>query len=267
MRQKDDLRFAEALGRLAKGTMTAEDTDMFNKRCYKAHEELPENAKSAIHLFRTNMEVDAYNIKRVMELTKPGDEKIVFKAKDSVIGQSSPRDAAQALHALASMLAKDTYGLPSQITLQTGVRYMITANVDVSDGLFNGATGVMRFIEKTVAGPVAVWIHFDDENIGREARSNRLNITEKLELKNYWTPLQRVSRIFKTTKKGQAQICREMYPLTIAEGITVHKSQGQSMTLVVVTLSTSMDRNLLYVAIITSNNFEWTIFDWHFHAT
>lgn len=35
MRQKDDLTFAEALGRLAIGELTEEDIKMFKKRCFK----------------------------------------------------------------------------------------------------------------------------------------------------------------------------------------------------------------------------------------
>ena len=56
---------------------------------------------------------------------------------------------------------------------------MITTNIDVSDGLFNGATGIIRFIEQSLQGaPMAIWIEFDDSTIGKAARTDRRSIQE-----------------------------------------------------------------------------------------
>lgn len=249
MRQKDDLTFAEALGRLSEGKLTADDVNMFIGRTFKDHESLPPEAKAAIHLFKTNDEVDAYNTKRVLELTKAGDTKIPFNAVDKVVGNFSKTDSDQALFALKGLGTKDTQGLPTFIQLQTGVRYMVTTNIDVADGLFNGATGIMRFIEISHSGPQAVWIEFDDASVGTVARSARKSIADMLRLPANYTPVERVKKVFQVTKKGQAQVSREQYPLVIAEGITIHKSQGQSMSTVVVQLSARMERTLLYVAL------------------
>lgn len=226
MRQKDDLIFAEALGRLALGDLTMDDETMFRSRCYKDHESLPEDVKSGIHLFKTRLEVDQYNAKRIQELVTPETQKISFKAIDKVIGASSQRDANQALHALAKMPTNNTYGLPAVISLQKDVRYMISANISISDGLFNGASGILRFIELTRQGPQAVWIEFDDSSVGASARSDRKNVSDLLKLPAQWTPIQRTKKVFKTTKSGQAQVLREQYPLLVAEGITIHKSQA-----------------------------------------
>lgn len=249
MRQRDDLMFAEALGRLAKGMLTNDDTAMFKRRCFEIHENLPEEAKRAIHLFKTKAEVEQYNLKRVQELTNPDTEKINFKAIDKVVGASNLTDSKQALHALQKMPTDQTYGLPSTISLQKDVRYMVTVNINISDGLFNGASGVLKFVEISRHMPHAVWIEFDDPVVGSSARGDRKNVSEMLKLPLNWTPIQRTKKTFKTTKSGQAQICREQYPLIVAEGITIHKSQGQSMERVVVGLAKSMDRSLLYVAL------------------
>lgn len=249
MRQKDDLVFAEALGRLAEGTLTTQDVAMFEERCFKDHQSLPEEAKCGVHLFKTKLEVEHYNVLRVKELTKELSERINFKAIDKVIGAVSRRDNDQALNALEKLPTDQTYGLPAMISLQQEVRYMVTTNIDVSDGLFNGASGVLRFIELSRKGPQAVWIEFDDTTIGASARGDRKNLAESLKLSLNLTPIQRQKKVFKPTKSGQAYICREQYPLVVAEGITIHKSQGQSMSLVVVGLAKSMDRSLLYVAL------------------
>lgn len=249
MRQKDDLVFAEALGRLAEGALTNEDLEMFKRRCYRDHKSLPEEAKSAIHLFKTKVEVENYNSLRVHELSNENRQKITYTAIDKVIGASNVTDKNQALHALEQLPTDRTYGLPKILCLQYGVRYMVTSNINVSDGLFNGASGVLKFIEVSNKGPQAVWIHFDDPSVGSMARADRRNISEMCNLSSTLTPLQRAKKVFKPTRGGQAQVSREQYPVVVAEGITIHKSQGQSMSIVVVGLSKSMDRSLLYVAL------------------
>lgn len=50
-----------------------------------------------------------------------------------------------------------------------GLRNELTLNVDVEDGLVNGAGGVCSHCTKTVGWKLKlVWIHFDDPNIGLE---------------------------------------------------------------------------------------------------
>lgn len=266
MRQKDDLQFAEALGRLSEGRLTIEDEEMFRKRCFKDHEALPEDAKKAIHLFARNIDVDAYNLKRVRELTKKGDIIIPFRAIDKIVGKLSEREKRQALHNLANKGTSDTYGLPETISLQEGVRYMVTNNINVADGLFNGATGVMKVIERTTMGPVAVWIDFDDASVGLNARADRKEIAEmhnaraENKILPSYTPIQRIQKVFMVSKKGYTQVCREQYPIVVAEGLTIHKSQGQSMNKVVVYLGNSLERTLLYVAASRATSLEGLYF-------
>lgn len=250
MRQKDDLTFAEALGRLALGELTEEDIKMFKKRCFEDDKSLPDEAKNAINLFKTKIEVEAYNKKRMKQLLMPDTPNCKFNAKDQLIGSANPRDAAQAWFALAGLKTEDTYGLPHQLHLQVGIRYMITLNINIADGLFNGASGILKFIEMSqTKGPQAVWIQFDDPTVGATARADRKDLAQTLVLAANVTPITRATKVFKPTKSGQAQIKRNQYPLVVAEGITIHKSQGQTMIRVVVGLSKSMDRSLLYVAL------------------
>ena len=102
---------------------------------------------------------------------------------------------------------------------------MITVNINIPNGLLNGASGILKFIEITNGGPQAVWIEFDDISVGASTRCDRKNIAEMLKLPNSYTPVMRTKKVFKPTLRGQAQICREQYPLIVAEAITIHKSQ------------------------------------------
>lgn len=249
MRQKDDHRFAELLGRLAEGRLTPDDEDMIQKRCFPSHENLPDLAKKSIHLFATSDEVDEYNLKRVAEISQTPDfsrQVIKHVAKD-VISGGSDSDRRQARYVLDSLKITKTYGLPKEVILQTGVRYMITTNVDVSDGIFNGATGILRFVELLSTGPVAVWIKFDDETVGAKAKLTRKIIVDAKKLPPTLTPIEKLKKKLQVTRKDAVQVFREQYPLGIAEGYTIHKSQGQSMNVVTVQICKGMRRQHKYV--------------------
>lgn len=84
------------------------------------------------------------------------------------------------------MKLEDTSGLPLLLILQTNTRYMITTNIDVSDGLYNGATGIVKevFLENdgnskrsdknkldVNENPILVWMKFEDSTIGLTARA------------------------------------------------------------------------------------------------
>ncbi|KAL3181434.1 hypothetical protein MRX96_036911 [Rhipicephalus microplus] len=55
--------------------------------------------------------------------------------------------------------------LPREILIVLGKPYMITTNIDVIDGLVNGAVGILKVCERAVNDsdlPKRLWLHFDD---------------------------------------------------------------------------------------------------------
>ena len=258
MRQREDLQFANALARMSTGLMTSQDIMLFRSRCFTSHDNLPQNAKEAVHLFATNMEVDFYNNKRLNEIAlttrlQPSNDNIVVtssfisSAIDRVVGQCSPAQKDLALQSVSKLPIQSTYGLPKLVNLQLGVRYMVTNNIDVPDGLFNGAIGTLRYIEMRLNRIRAVWIEFTSIDIGLRAKSSREK-TRPFGVNNNWTPLTTSKKMIYRSKNSQVQVHREQFPLVVAEGITIHKSQGQSMSQVVVTLKARLERSMQYVA-------------------
>jgi len=61
-------------------------------------------------------------------------------------------------------------GIPYQTRLQIGGVYFISTNIDVGDGLFNGATGVLRKIELADGVPIRAWMEFHHSSIGLNKR-------------------------------------------------------------------------------------------------
>lgn len=144
---------------------------MFSSRIYPTKEDLPNVAKSSVHLFFSNNEVEEHNQERMLILRNcsPAPRKITSTAQDKLTGLTSRQEQNQQILAnLASLKVNETQGLPSTVTLQIGIRYMITINIDVGDGLFNGASGILREFTAINEMCTIVWIEFDDKKIGNK---------------------------------------------------------------------------------------------------
>uniref|UniRef100_A0A8D9ECB4 ATP-dependent DNA helicase pfh1 n=2 Tax=Cacopsylla melanoneura TaxID=428564 RepID=A0A8D9ECB4_9HEMI len=65
------------------------------------------------------------------------------------------------------------------------------------------------------------------------------------------TPIDRVSCVLNYSNKLEFQVVREQFPVTCAEAITIHKSQGQTYDQVAIDFNTckGLTRPMLYVAL------------------
>lgn len=206
MRQKDDLVFAEALGRLSIGTMTNSDVELFKTRCF-SESSLPSEGKSAMRLMWRNLDVAEYNTRRMSEKFNDQLIKIEYRAEDTVIGATSKQEKQKILHNLENLAASNSQGLSKVLILQYDIRYMVTSNIDVSDGLFNGAVGVLKFIEFINGKVQTLFLEFDDLLIGRSARALKESFYRvNPNVEKNWTPINRQKATFKVTKKGNGQV-------------------------------------------------------------
>ena len=74
----------------------------------------------------------------------------------------------------------------------------MTANVDVEDGLTNGATGAVKYIDyrmEITNRPSIMWVLFDDPRIGRSARAIYRALYNS-SIQREWTPVFDVHRTF-----------------------------------------------------------------------
>ena len=103
----------------------------------------------------------------------------------------------------------------------------MSVNVNVEDGLTNGAFGRVKLIEYKIEGnkrPSIIWMKFDDPRIGKATR-------EKYFQKGYydsniqrdWTPIYEVER---TSMYKYKMFQRTQFPLRPAAAKTIHKGQG-----------------------------------------
>ena len=116
-------------------------------------------------------------------------------------------------------------GLPTQVLLTRGMRVMLTANLDLPNGLSNGSMGTVVgiiFFDLTDEMPV-VLVAFD----GYQGESCLDDIPG----------IYPVGPIERTWKSGGQSYNREMLPLIPGFGFSIHKSQGQTLDKVVINIA------------------------------
>ena len=159
MRQRGDSIFSELLCRVRTNSCTSADIDILRSREIATDD--PNYPTNALHVYRLNADVDSRNSLMLNKLAS-SSQQYVINASDSVAGQTS--------HICLSNLSdkrSETGGLHGVLKLAIGARVMLTANVDVSDGLVNGARGeVVDIITNAENNVTKVLVKFDNDQVG-----------------------------------------------------------------------------------------------------
>ena len=189
--------------------------------------------KDAVHLFARNFYVKKHNDNILSQL--PG-EKFVIPCHDNVVSANIPAKECQTLINSLSDDYSKTGQLMKSLTVVVGMIVVHTANVDVEDGLTNGATGVVKQIDFRMVGtnrPSIIWVLFDDPRVGRTTREKYRNLYSS-SINTDWTPVFDVQQTFILNYKTYQRI---QFPLTPASGKSVWKAEGATVDRVVVDLS------------------------------
>jgi hypothetical protein len=253
MRQKDDKQFAMALNNLASGSCTIEDIQLFKSREISINHNRP--PPNSINLFRTNADVDHYNMTVLCINNSKAFESL---ADDIAEGDVSAEVKQKALNIITLKKRTETYGLPTNILLKEDGNYMITVNIDTEDGLVNGASGVLKKIEAVANKPYKLWMEFSDVNVGVIARQRFQFAIKRCGYNSNWTPIEKLTRDIPMNNpkfKQNVRIKITQFPLVSCEALTINKAQGQSYDNVVVNISPKDKKLMLshvYVALSRS---------------
>ncbi|GFR06884.1 ATP-dependent DNA helicase [Trichonephila clavata] len=124
-------------------------------------EEAEASCPQGIRLFNTNNSVNEYNNKisgvtytPLNKILNAYADRITSTAKDEYIGCTSQGQETFVREKLHKMSLIDTNGFPYQIIYVKNIYYMITTNIDVTDGLANGAVGKLVHVETNDEGLV-----------------------------------------------------------------------------------------------------------------
>ena len=218
MRQKDDNEFFNLLNRIRIGLPSIEDINLLEKRkipildnfnkireasvfyCEKLKEE-----HEIICLLAKCSQANEFN-NHVSKLLKINTVKIIAEDSNNKFKLKINRTKKN---------VQDTAGLEEVLDIGINSRIMLRKNIIFNKGLVNGALGYVKKLNKNVNNYInSIEILFD----GHEN-----SIT-----------LERYSAQFEA--KRNFYITRKQFPICLAWGMTIHKSQGLSLKCVLIDL-------------------------------
>ncbi|GFV99195.1 ATP-dependent DNA helicase [Trichonephila clavipes] len=142
MRQANQ-QFSSLLTKIGNGEQLDEiETTLIESR-FCTVEEAELRCPQGIRLFNTNNTDNEYNNKILNEYA----DRITSTAKDVYIGCTSTEQETFVRQKLHKISLINTNELPYQTVYVNNIYYMITANIDVTDGLANGAIGKLVHVE------------------------------------------------------------------------------------------------------------------------
>ena len=115
-------------------------------------------------------------------------------------------------------------------------RTELCQNIRLDDGLTNGAGNVVRHVHllSSEHAEGVIWVEFDNPEVGHKTRIENRHLYSH-DILPSWTPIKPVSVTF-FVGRGPAQIVRKQFPLRPSAAKTIHRSQGDTQTEVVVDL-------------------------------
>ena len=251
MRQRDSKVFAEILNRLREGQHTDCDILKIKQRCVQNESECPQEAP---RLFFQNALVDDYNSKAY---ESSHGNKYTIKAKDSVIGAHSTELRDKIMRQIPYVPLKNTKQLATKLRLAEGGRTELAMNIRTDDGMTNGASNIVKLVQlnqpDTPSG--IIWVLFDQHDVGSKTRQENHQLYTRQAVQRTWTPIKPVTTQFAVGRTKSAQVVRKQFPLRPAAAKTVHRSQGDTQTKIVVNLNTKHAvSHIHYVALSRVNN-------------
>ena len=223
MRQRGDPTFSELLCRVRTNSCTSADISILKSR------EITQNMSNypthTLHVYRLNADVDSHNSLMLNNLA-PKNEQCVIKACDAVAGQTTHMSLSN-----LSDKRSETGGLHSILKLAVGACVMLTANVDVSDGLVNGARGeVVHIITNSQHAVTRVLVKFENSQVGLKAIQSSPFRTQFPNA----VPLSKYEVMFYVKGRRGSEVTRSQFPLTLAWATTIHKVQGLTLDDIVI---------------------------------
>ena len=120
----------------------------------------PEYPSQSLHVYSRNADVDIQNTKMLNQLTSE-DQQVAIKAIDQA------KDTHTSLLDVTMHTSEaNTGGLVGVLCLAVGAKVMLVVNIDVSDGLVNGALGSVRGIITTGSQVTTILVKFNSDRVG-----------------------------------------------------------------------------------------------------
>jgi ATP-dependent DNA helicase PIF1 len=212
-RQEGDIEFKNLLNEIRVGTVTEKTLNHLEKRNIKYHENDKELLKDLIELVPTNRQANDINDYKINLLSTPLR---TFTATIKKSGVNTDLETILEREITTQLKSKNAFSLQ----IKVGAKVMLIKNLDVSSGLVNGSTGTIKsFMNNDIQ------IEFDN------------GITYFIKKEEF---------------KIEAENCHVIalqYPLILAYGISIHKSQSLTLSSAILDLDRCFAFHHVYVAL------------------
>lgn len=233
VRQRDDQEYANALSEIRLGILSESSEQLLLSKEITG---LPKNSikdclnelanyirnlpNNSICLFPTRAQCTALNIQMLENINGP---KIVLKAIDQVESKTKKQGEA-AKKKLENLSGKNkssfTAGLDDEIEIKLGAKVMLLRNIEVASGLVNGAIGIVKKVQRSITS----------NNRTIEKLCILFDCGER--------EIEPVKTIFEIL--SGVLVTRTQFPITLAYAITIHKSQGLTVSSCVIDIGESI---------------------------
>ena len=231
MRQKD-VEFACALNRICKGAPErGSPDDLMLQSCELKIPHTNESYPScAMHVYAENQYCSHWNNIRLDAL-----EGTLY----SYVADDMPKDRHTNLaHMTFSDKPRLTGNLVKTLNVKVGARVMVSTNIDVGDGLTNGAMGTVSGVILKQNRLDVILVQFDSDRIGIEAKA----CSKYKHIDSKSVPIHKIEAIFKPKKGCKVRVSRTQFPLYLCWAVTIHKCQGMTLPEIVVDMTREKGR-------------------------
>ena len=147
------------------------------------------------HIFPLQNPTDSHN-EKIFNTAKT--EKLTIQAIDKITQNINRNDMIKALAMVQTgNKYSEIYGLRRKICVAVGLIYSISCNLWTEDGLMNGATCILKKIQKmeniSEALPKILWVQFSDNMIGARTR-HKFQYLRPNDVPDTWTPIFAITR-------------------------------------------------------------------------
>ncbi|CAJ1385560.1 unnamed protein product [Effrenium voratum] len=207
-RAAKDPEWAALLARVRVGEWTEADVAAIRARVVRERNQV-RPAPAAVKLYATRAAVAESNATYLQQRVAETSELVhELPAADRYIRTNLPSSDN------SWPQAEDTGGMELMLRLATGVRVMLKQNLDVRDGLVNGACGVVKQLEIAGETVLTAWVDFE-KGAGKQWKE----VNGRAEVR-----IQRTTARF--AGKDGKEVERKQFPLVLAGATTIHKSQA-----------------------------------------
>ena len=236
-RQGENKAYAEILNRIRIGNILKSDLQALRERVIEScYNQIPNDV---LFVTSTNAIVNEFNSYCLQKL--PGEERKSLAVVERFEKEISNPKIEKSTHNI-----KNT-PLINELKFKIGCKVMLTFNLDVSDGLINGAFGKIVDCEVKHDKINVLFVEFDNTNVGEKLRKESGNYYQSE--KSQRTPIKKIEFPYRENSYVSSGRVFQ-FPLRLAFASTVHKIQGltcKKPTSLVVDIKTSFEAAQAYV--------------------